>query len=335
MPEPDAAKVRELYRQERDRAQAAVATPATTLVINGHTPTSSGGASSTGESSTGTLGGGTGVTPEVAAKVASTEVSPAATFDENAIDAYWASYGDAATRATVRTRAAHDEVMEVIIGTDDRTQVGNTNEYPWRAIASLLITAANGSQWIGTGWFVGPRILMTAGHVVYMADQGGWCSQITVIPGRNGADEPFGRVTTSQFKSVSGWSTDGNSDFDYGAIILPADQRLGDTVGWFGWQARSDDDLNGQTVNISGYPGDKPVGTQWFHSNSIKSIASNTFKYDVDTAGGQSGAPVWMFVGTDRTAVGIHTNGDLTGNSATRVTNDVAASINAWRTEVA
>jgi V8-like Glu-specific endopeptidase len=116
---------------------------------------------------------------------------------------------------------------------------------------------------------------------------------------------------------------------------LPADQRLGDTVGWFGWQARTDDDLNGQTVNISGYPGDKPVGTQWFHSNSIKSVASNTFKYDVDTAGGQSGAPVWMFIGTDRTAVGIHTNGDLAGNSATRVTSDVAASINAWRTEVA
>ena len=203
MPKPDTAKVRELYRQERDRAMAAV--PATAPTVNGHTPTSSAGASSMGESSTGTLGGGTGATPEVTAKVASTEASPATTFDETAIDAYWASYGDAATRATVRTRAAHTEVMEVVIGPDDRTQVGNTNEFPWRAIASLLITAANGSQWIGTGWFVGPRILMTAGHVVYMADQGGWCSQITVIPGRNGADEPFGRVTTSQFKSVSGW----------------------------------------------------------------------------------------------------------------------------------
>jgi glutamyl endopeptidase len=332
MPNSDTAKIRELYRQERDRAAAASASGVT---VNGHTPTSNGGAASTGEPSTGTLGGGGGATPEVAAKPGSTEDAPSAAFDENAIDAYWATYGDAATRAAVRTRAAHDEVMEVVIGTDDRTQVGNTNEYPWRAIASLLITAANGTQWIGTGWFVGPRILMTAGHVVYMADQGGWVSSITVIPGRNGAAEPFGRVTTSQVMSVTGWSTDGNSDYDYGAIVLPADQRLGDTVGWFGWQARSDGDLNGQTVNISGYPGDKPSGTQWFHSNTIKSVTPNKFQYDVDTAGGQSGSPVWMFIGTDRIAVGIHTNGDLAGNSATRITNDVANNIVTWRNGVA
>src|SRR5882757_7928770 len=151
MPKSDTAKVRELYRQERDRAQVMEAASTRILTVNGHTPTSSGGAPSMGESSTGSLGGGTGVTPEVAGKAASTETSAAAAFDENAIDAYWASYGDAATRAAVRTRAAHDEVREVVIGADERTQVGNTNEYPWRAIASLLITAANGSQWIGTG----------------------------------------------------------------------------------------------------------------------------------------------------------------------------------------
>jgi V8-like Glu-specific endopeptidase len=335
MPNSDTAQIRELYRQERDRAEAAAATSASGGTVNGHTPTSNGGASSMGEPSIGSLGGGAGATPEVAAKPASTEDSLSAPFDENAIDAYWATYGDAAARAAVRTRAAHDEVREVVIGTDDRTQVGNTNEYPWRAIASLLITAANGTQWIGTGWFVGPRILMTAGHVVYMADQGGWVSQITVIPGRNGAGEPFGRVTTSQVKSVSGWSNDGNSDYDYGAIILPPDQRLGDTVGWFGWQARSDADLNGQIVNISGYPGDKPTGTQWFHSNTVKSVTSNKFQYDVDTAGGQSGSSVWMFIGTDRIAVGIHTNGDLAGNSATRITDSVANNIVAWRNEVA
>ena len=47
-------------------------------------------------------------------------------------------------------------------------QITNTCVYPWRAHASLLITAADNRSWIGTGWFIGPHTLMTAGHVVYI-----------------------------------------------------------------------------------------------------------------------------------------------------------------------
>ena len=53
---------------------------------------------------------------------------------------------------------------EAIIGTDDRVQIHNTSAYPWRAHASLLLTAADGSSWIGTAWFIGPRTLVTAGN---------------------------------------------------------------------------------------------------------------------------------------------------------------------------
>jgi hypothetical protein len=57
-------------------------------------------------------------------------------------------------------------------GPDDRVQISNTSVYPWRVHASLLITAADGSRWIGTGWFIGPHTLMTAGHVVYIKNSG-------------------------------------------------------------------------------------------------------------------------------------------------------------------
>src|SRR3989442_1266757 len=49
---------------------------------------------------------------------------------------------------------------ETVHGTDDRIQITNTAVYPWRAHASLLITAADNSQWIGTAWFIGPHTLM-------------------------------------------------------------------------------------------------------------------------------------------------------------------------------
>jgi hypothetical protein len=100
--------------------------------------------------------------------------------------------------------------LEVVIGTDDRVQVKDTEQYPWRASASLLITAADNSQWIGTGWFISPRTLVTAGHCVYIKNSGvpnrdGWVKKIQVMPGRSGDKLPFGGVTATEFYSVKGW----------------------------------------------------------------------------------------------------------------------------------
>jgi glutamyl endopeptidase len=50
---------------------------------------------------------------------------------------------------------------ETVIGPDDRVQITHTASHPWRMIAFLLITAADNSNWIDTGWFIGPHTLMT------------------------------------------------------------------------------------------------------------------------------------------------------------------------------
>jgi glutamyl endopeptidase len=67
---------------------------------------------------------------------------------------------------------------ETVHGPDDRVQITNTSVYPWRVHASLLVTAADNSMWIGTGWFIGPHTLITAGHVVHIKNSG--------VPGRDG-----------------------------------------------------------------------------------------------------------------------------------------------------
>lgn len=41
-------------------------------------------------------------------------------------------------------------LAEIVHGPDDRIQITNTAIYPWRVHASLLITAADNSLWIGT-----------------------------------------------------------------------------------------------------------------------------------------------------------------------------------------
>ncbi|MER9067726.1 serine protease [Mesorhizobium sp. M0902] len=256
------------------------------------------------------------------------------------IDAYWGSYGNAIERAAARAQLVSTKLYEVILGSDDRVRVTNNQLYPWRCICSLLITANTGAQYVGTGWLVGPRLLLTAGHCVYMSDEGGWVSQIEVAPGRDADNRPFGTVVATDMRSVTGWTRDGNSDFDYGAIILPADKRLGDQLGWFGYANRPDDYLRNVTLNLSGYPGDGgPAhvdGTQWFHSRTVKDVFEKQLTYEIDTYGGQSGSPVWEMTSEGyRYGVAIHTFGTSVNNGGTRITGEVHQNILNWSGEAA
>jgi V8-like Glu-specific endopeptidase len=223
---------------------------------------------------------------------------------------------------------------ETVHGPDDRVQITNTSIYPWRAIASLLITARDNSMWIGTGWFIGPHTLMTAGHVVFIKNSGvpgrdGWVRSIQVMPGRNGSSLPYGSVTSTNFRSVTNWTNNGDENFDYGAIIIPT--NLGNTVGTFGFGVYSDSDLTSATGNISGYPGDKPAGTQWYDSRRIASVNSQKVFYDIDTAGGQSGSAVYRIINGGRFAVAIHAYGGATTNSGTRINTAVYNNMVNWK----
>ena len=224
--------------------------------------------------------------------------------------------------------------IETVHGPDNRVQINNTADYPWRVHASLLITAADNSQWIGTGWFIGPHTLITAGHVVHIKNSGvagrdGWVKKIQVMPGRNGGTLPFGSVTSTSFRSVTGWTSSGDQNFDYGAILLPT--NLGNTTGWFGFGVYSDADLVASVGNISGYPGDKPGGTQWYDARKIASVNSRKVFYDIDTFGGQSGSAVYRIVNGQRFGIAIHAYGGATTNSGTRIVTAVFNNMVAWK----
>jgi len=223
---------------------------------------------------------------------------------------------------------------ETVHGPDNRVQINNTTEYPWSAIASLLITARDNSTWIGTGWFVSPKTLITAGHCVYIKGsqvpgRDGWVRSIKVMAGRNGDSLPFDVVTSTVFKSVPGWTNSGDENFDYGAIILPV--PLGETVGVFGIAVYPDDELAQSIVNVAGYPGDKPSGTQWYDRRKVASINARKLYYDIDTAGGQSGAPVFRAEddGT-RIGVAVHAYGGASTNSGTRINSEVLGHMRSW-----
>ncbi len=222
---------------------------------------------------------------------------------------------------------------ETVHGVDDRRRIKSTKNYPWRATASLVITARDDSSWIGTGWFIGPNTLVTAGHCVYIhrperPERHGFVKRIVVIPGRNENEMPYGSAASETFFSVKGWTEHGRSDFDYGAIKIST--GLGDKVGTLGFGVFGRDDLMSVTGNIAGYPGDKEKGTLWYDHNRVARVSDRKIYYDIDTAGGQSGAAVYKFEDGQRIAFGIHAYGGAINNSATRITTPVFQNLTNW-----
>lgn len=237
------------------------------------------------------------------------------------------------------TVLSDDVTFSEIIGNDDRVRVEATTSFPWRAIANLAIDFEKGS-FSCTGFFIGPRTVVTAGHCLYSKTFGGKAKTVRIMPGRNGLTPlPFGSETVSESSIFvsNNYMLSEDSNFDYGAIILP-DSTLGDKVGtFFTYGYYSDSFLSTlNIVNVAGYPGDKPIAAElWLDGGPLMHAGTNLISYRVDTAGGESGSPVWFFDGAWK-VVGIHTLGYSSSNCysgfncGVRITDAVASDLQNW-----
>jgi V8-like Glu-specific endopeptidase len=88
-------------------------------------------------------------------------------------------------------------------------------------------------------------------------------------------------------------------------------------------------------VNVFGYPADQAPGTLWGGTRLIREVQPRKLVYNIAVVGGKSGCPVFVKDGERRSVVGIHTYGDLCGNTAVRVTPTVCDNIRAWGAEAA
>lgn len=219
-----------------------------------------------------------------------------------------------------------------VIGTDDRIQVNAGAPY-FEAIAYLGIRWSTGGRTRCTGFYINfghQASLLTAAHCLYNSGRGGYASSVDIIRERDGSYMPHG-ITTVQgadLRVLDGWKNSRRSTDDWGLILIPG-PRWG-----LGLQSMSDSNLDGTTVRIAGYPGDKPGYKMWYDSGPVTSIGPGKVYYKEDTYGGQSGSPVWAQVPGQSywNAVGVHAKGvgSGTSNSATRITNAILNQINTW-----
>jgi V8-like Glu-specific endopeptidase len=249
---------------------------------------------------------------------------------EPAVDAWVLGASLADQAMPLSERSMETSVLEYIIDEDDRIAVprSRVREYPYRCICSLRIRTRDGKVGLGTGWLVGPRTVITAGHCVFLRRHGGWAGGMEVYPARYGNEKPIVAQAES-LMSVEGWTEHARAEYDYGAIRL--DRDIG-ALGRFGYAAFSSKELLGfSAVHVAGYPGDKN-GTMWGHARKLMSASELQLEYDIDTINGNSGGPVFVMKNDRFIAVGIHNYGNpqKMNNSATRITENVFQNIQRW-----
>ncbi|KAH8424881.1 uncharacterized protein LDX57_002625 [Aspergillus melleus] len=160
---------------------------------------------------------------------------------------------------------------------------------------------------MGTGWLIREDLVVTASHNVYSKSYGGQAERIKCwigYRGRKYASDPgvqhrkaLNIVTTNSWYSMS-------SERQRDVALIQVSAPFEGGVNPFIFMD-TDTKLVDQYLTVVGYPGDKkiqdengnedPGAEMWFHSERITfdlERDAGMIMYDIDTFGGQSGAPI-------------------------------------------
>ncbi len=230
---------------------------------------------------------------------------------------------------------AGENGAEAVIGADDRLWRTDNDVYPWRTVVKIYTSAADGTNWIGSGAMIDNYHVLTAGHVAFLPDNGGWASQLEIVPGMDTSDtppDPYGHAYATLMRSYTGWTVSESSQHDWAVITL--DRNVGMYTGWMGrTTAGSSSSIYSGTMNVAGYPGDLFGGNRmYWDADAGDGATSNNHYYWADTAGGMSGGPVWRYVSGSRYIMSVHAygRGGTDSNFGTRLNNDKYDRIFTW-----
>ena len=200
-------------------------------------------------------------------------------------------------------------VPESVIPPDDRVRITPTTDYPWRTICKLWMYFPSSGWFMGSGFIIDNNHVLTAGHCAYDPDLDEWATSIEVIPALDGGYGPFYHAWATRWVVNSYWYDYGSYQDDF--AILTLDRNVGAFTGWMGLEyADPSNSIYTGILDTAGYPGDLDIGWNMYFDSDLGAGADEfNHWYYMDTAGGQSGSPVWYIDGTSRNVLSVHAYG--------------------------
>ncbi|MBN1344720.1 MAG: trypsin-like peptidase domain-containing protein [Phycisphaerae bacterium] len=205
-----------------------------------------------------------------------------------------------------------------VLGQDTRKYVKSTTSYPYRTIGRIRADFSSGGI-AGTGVLIGRKTVLTCAHVV--TKNRSWGKNMTFTPGQSGSYKPYGSIKVVR-KFVLTKYFNNNKERGYDIAVLVLDKAIGHKTGYM-VMAHNTASYFSKTrgLNTAGYPGDLGGTKLYLAYGKSAGTTGNLVRHYADSAGGQSGSPVWIYntSGKTRRLVGVHVAGDSSYNLAVRL----------------
>lgn len=209
---------------------------------------------------------------------------------------------------------------------DDRNIITDTTLSPYRAVCFVETTFGN-TTYRGSGILVAGNVLLTASHLIYSNDDGGWATSVSVYPGYDNGYAPYGNASWTKATIGNFFNTNDSND-DWAVVTLNKD--FSSTTGYYGLSAELS--VN-SPVTLLSYPGDM---NSYMVSSSDKVTELFTYKFNhkCDLVGGSSGGAL---IDSNFKVVGVQSTETKTSflwwswysyNTACRVSNYIIGYVN-------
>lgn len=201
-----------------------------------------------------------------------------------------------------------------VYGPDDR-QVFWPGSYPWRCVGRIFTWnnwGTPGWAWSGSGVLVGPRHVLTAGHVAPWGSNN-W--GMLFVPGYWDGASVNGAGASSWVSDYRGWNTN-NNVAAHDISVLRLYNPVGSWLGWMGSKTYNDSWEGGNYWTLAGYPGavagaNRP-SAQWGIPvlDDDEDGDAMEIEHHGDATAGDSGGPFFGFWNDGPYAIGTVSGGE-------------------------
>lgn len=202
----------------------------------------------------------------------------------------------------------------------DERAVYFPNSYPWRCIGRIFTwtnwAGGGGWNWWGSGVLVGPRHVLTAGHVCPWGS-GSWAMKF--VPSYWNGSPALGPGAQSWTSDYRGWNTS-DTVAAHDIAVLRLYDPIGPWLGWMGTKVYDSGWNGGPYWTLAGYPGAIAGGERPSSQSGIPVLDNDgdgdaqEIEHHGSATGGDSGGPFFGFWNDGPYAVGTTSGGEaITG----------------------